>query len=389
MKPMQVSLVAALAAAVVGTGCSKNFDQYFRVRTPSSLLEPTPAPSDDGGNTQYHVVCEDQGFNQPDTQIVPSVDILFIVDTSGSMANIRAEIASNLGAFVGQLPPGTDYRVAVMLAHGSTSPHYGKLYTSPGMPRVLDSSIMTAPQISSDLQTIMLNTVADQGSAGGEEGMVALNRAIEPDRVAEGRALGFYRTNAALAIIFIADENDVCAVYPPGVIPVRNTDGSEAVARARDCPGTPPSISAAGLVAKVREFQGTRPFTINGVIYNDLATVPTGAEKEYGYGYVDVIRTANGVSIDLARPPYSSGLAAMGSLVTTQLNLITDVKITYRDMDTTTLRVKVDGRPAVFDWQEALWSVHLVEPGVSRSRVDINYCRNVRGGTKPREDKKS
>lgn len=374
MNHMQRFLLVALALAALGAGCSKSFDEYFRAtRAGGSLTDPDPDPSNSPG--QSHVECTNQNFTQPAAQIVHSVDVLFIVDTSGSMANIRADIASNLGSFVRQLPDGTDYRVGVMLAHGSTSPHYGKLFAPTGIPPVLNSVTQTKEQIASDLHDIMVGTVADSGSAGGEEGMVALNHAVDPVSVTAMRAQGFLRETAALAIIFIADENDVCAIYPSGVTPVPNGDGSEEIARKRDCGG----VTAESVVAKVRAFQGTRPTTFNGVIYNNLATAGQGSEKEYGYGYVDIIRVANGVSIDLGSPPFATGLAAIGSLVTTQLNLVTDIHIIHPDMVPSTLRVKVDGLTVPFDWQPTIWSVHLIpnNTGHALSLVEINYCRGI------------
>src|SRR5205823_6261736 len=76
--------------------------------------------------------CFNERFVQPEAQVSRSIDILFVMDTSGSMSDNRAKLADGISSFVAELPAGVDYRVAVMLAHGSKSSWSGKLFKYSG-----------------------------------------------------------------------------------------------------------------------------------------------------------------------------------------------------------------------------------------------------------------
>lgn len=80
-----------------------------------------------------------------DTFVVASnptgkVDVLFVVQTSDSIAPQRQQIASELQAFVQTLPPTADFNIAVMLSHGSNSSLSGRLYRANSEPIVLKST---------------------------------------------------------------------------------------------------------------------------------------------------------------------------------------------------------------------------------------------------------
>lgn len=367
----------ALALLLAG-GCNKDFSEYFRAPSSDSLkdgppLGRPPAPSPSPSPSSSACPLNTQSFRQPETSTVSRVDLLVVTDSSSSIATERGRIADELRSFVGAIPAGIDLRVAVMLAHGSTSSHAGKLYTSGGRPQVLNPATSSLTQVSSDLRYILTHTAEDSGTDGGEAGLWALNRSLETDRVTEIRGQGFYRTDAALAVVFVSDENDICAVYPDGVTPVPDPQGNEARGRTRDCGG----ITAAGVYNRARAFLGTgesaRPLSISGIIYNNLATVPSGGENEIGYGYTDIIRLANGVSVDMASPNYAVGLGQIGAHVSTSLNLIVDVTLPA-NVRASSIRVKVDDVASTFTYNSSTRILHLLQPGQANSLVDIDYC---------------
>mgnify|MGYP000125436851 CR=1 FL=1 len=83
--------------------------------------------------------CRSQKFNQPQALITKKVDVLFVVDSSGSLAQERREVGEGIDALIGALPVDVDYHIGVMLAHvGIWS---GQLYRfDPFTPLVLKSS---------------------------------------------------------------------------------------------------------------------------------------------------------------------------------------------------------------------------------------------------------
>lgn len=155
-------------------------------------------------------------FEQPQPVYNRSVDLLFVVDSSASLNEERKRLATDLPAFVQALAPEMDYRIAVMLAHGPSSPHSGRLYSPAGVPKVLSSKSLSASQIQSYLSRTLGQSVADVDQANGEMMMDSLMRSLESGRYAELQAQGFYREGAALSIVFVTDENDIC--YPPELL---------------------------------------------------------------------------------------------------------------------------------------------------------------------------
>jgi hypothetical protein len=342
-----------------------------------------------GNSSSANGACYVDTFYQPAEQILHSVDILFIADTSGSMAPKRVKVAEALYAFAGALPAGTDYRIGVILAHGSNDPNSGRLYTSSaGIPKVLDSSSMSQLTIQNNLKQIMLDA-PDYNNEQGEMGSYALTKALSASRLAESRSLGFFRTDAALAVVTISDENDICAVYPnpipseftltgqaypamPGMV------GSEYSIRQRDCAG---GISSASVVNAIKAVQGTRPFVIGGVIHTDLNYYQAGTQDNYGWGYAQTIADQHGVQVDISSGDYSSGLSSLGALTTTKIQLLSEFELGHQNVLVSSIQATVDGAPAQFEYNAAQNEVHLFDLGNPRSRVDVQYCLNTATAT--------
>jgi hypothetical protein len=349
--------------------------------------EFTPIPNNSGAPDQTVVLtpgpnnteCAEETFTQPDSNYFNKVDVLFVTDTSGSLDPERALVASGISNFVSRLPDGTDLQVAVMLAHGSTSNHSGKLFRKSSEPTVLKSSELSITSIKSHLHSKLTgytldwydpNSTVDWGSDGGEQGLFSLNKALEPARLASIRSQhGFFRTDAALAVIFVSDENDICAQYPAGVTPVPDPPGYEQDSYNRDCSG----ITVSGVYSKIRSTQGLNPFLIGGVMYTNPATVPPEGENEYGYGYMDLINMSEGLAVDIGSN-IASGLAAIGSLVSEKLDIIKDFPLAYTNFQLSTLGVKVDDVSKPFTYKSLTNTVRVEDAGGPRSKVLINYC---------------
>lgn len=339
--------------------------------------------------------CFNERFVQPEGEITRKIDLLFVTDTSGSLDYERRAIADGIDAFVGALPAEVDYRIGVMGAHGSRSAHSGRLYKHGPDPHVLDSMQMGLSEIRSKLRTKLMGVPSDRHSDGGEMGLYAITRAMDHGPMTSSRAKGFFREDAALAVVFIADENDICASFPEGVTPVPDPEGGEASARARDCTRRAPAwfedgvqvsgaydetITPESVLVKLRKLQGWkdgkagRPLLVAGIVYNRAETVPADGENELGYGYLDLIRLANGVSVDLAEGHYNEGLSTIGSLATVKLNAVTEFTLARPEIDPATIQVQVDGQAVEFTYLPEPNEVQLSYAGGSRSVVDINYC---------------
>lgn len=281
-------------------------------------------------------------FTQPPLNYNGKVDILFVIDTSGSLDNERGQIADNIDLFISQLPAQSDYNIAVLLAHSTLSSYSGKLYKKPNQNRyVLESSQMSISSIRSDLRVKITDTdrvqntsdlPSDSASDGGEEGLAALNNLLTPENIQLAQSRNFLRSDAALAVVFVSDENDICAIYPSGVTRVpdaQHTNGIEAelFAKDRDCT----NVTATSVFTKLRALKMNLPLRVTGVIYTNPETTPLSGENEVGYGYTDIINLSQGLAVDIGGN-IALGLASIGQLVTNSMMLLTEFNLIQSDI---------------------------------------------------------
>jgi hypothetical protein len=307
--------------------------------------------------------CFQDTFEVPANPNLKPVDILFVLETSASMMDIRQSITNGINGFVNDLPANTDFNIAVMLSHGSTSMLSGKLYRAEAEPIVLKTSELSKADIQIYLTTKLMQAPAHADSGGGEEGVFSLfNGITNTTLLADSQAAGFFRANAALGVVFIADRRDICAVVPVGVPP--ETDPTKVAARIRDCEG----LTAAGLANRLTLLKGMQPLQVSGIIYADN---PAPAGKELGYGYSDVIALKPGQAIDIANDNIAAGLAPlaeMSGFVNGQ-NVFTP---SHSNIDPATLKVTVNGQEVPFTYNgEQVTITVSVTPG---STVMISYC---------------
>jgi hypothetical protein len=387
-KPILVS--GAIAACLLSTGCEVSDSAKQAIH--ESLMEapsPTPTLTDipPTAGSSSTPACYTDRYQQPAEQILHSVDILFIADTSGSMQPERAKVADALYAFVGALPAGTDYRIGVILAHGSNDPNSGRLYTySNSVPKVLNSSTQSAATIQSTLKEIML-AAPDYGSEEGEMGSYALLKALSPARLSESRALGFFRQDAALAIVTISDENDICAIYP-NPLPADFTltgslypsmpgmTSSEKSIRQRDCKN---GISSNEVINAIKTVQGERPFVLGAVVHPQVNFKNSGGNDSYGWGYVQTVDQNHGVIVDIRDASFTSGLSKIGYLTTTKITLLSEFTLTRENVNPESIEVLVDRNLTQFDYNADQNEVHLFDLGHALSEIDVNYCLKAVG----------
>ncbi len=144
-------------------------------------------------NTSYEQTFTQEYFDE--------VDVLWVVDNSCSMGEELQQVRDNFASFVGEFVNlGLDYHLAVVTTDMDNPTHSGRI----------QGSVVTPA--SSDPETEFL-TYIDQGSSGSgsERGFDATQAALtEP--LLSGANAGFFRDDAALAVIVVSDENDQSGV---------------------------------------------------------------------------------------------------------------------------------------------------------------------------------
>lgn len=154
---------------------------------PSPIASPNPIPVPDPEETQ---ACFNERYEQPAAQISRTIDLLFVMDTSGSMKDNRAKVADGISAFVSELPANVDYNVAVMLSTGSKSKWSGRLFSYGGR-TVFSSKTMAVGDISARLKDMVLHTPQDPSGEESEEGSYSLIKGLTTN-LDLNRSLGFF-----------------------------------------------------------------------------------------------------------------------------------------------------------------------------------------------------
>jgi len=333
---------------------------------------PPPAPA-----------CAIESFRQPVGELTRGVDILFVTDTSGSLKEERLGAAEGILNFVDQLPSEMNYRIGVVLAHGQKSPWFARLFKSAaGESEILESSLMSRDQIQSELRSKLTRVVLDYGTEGreskwyrnigadaGEAGLLALENFVKTDT-------SFIRKDAALAVVFLADENDICSiypgfsVYPAGKKPVPSPGDTEGWFQSQGyCDGITPDSVLGSLVSRKKDY----PLLLSGILY-DSFSVPSTGQNEYGYGYMDLIKEANGISTSIAEvDKIPQGLGLIGKLMNRKLTRVSEYRIAT--LGSRPVKVTVDGREVMYRYSPASHSVVLSDPGEQGSEVEIKVCQ--------------
>ncbi len=164
------------------------------------------------------------------------LDIVFVVDTSASLRGGKtrnggelAQIGRDIGNFVRELDKNTEYNIGVILGHGPATQHHGTLFRSnQGEPLVLkyedyaraagtngtEEQIRARIEaaITRDLEKKMMNTANESRGAQGEAILLSLYTAVTGGQNAI-KSAGLFRDDAALAVIMVTDEQDVCFDY--------------------------------------------------------------------------------------------------------------------------------------------------------------------------------
>jgi hypothetical protein len=151
------------------------------------------------------------------------IDILFVVDNSGSMGEEQTNLATNFPSFIDVIDQsGLDWHVAVTST--GVNYHY-QMEAFPGLPPIAmdvsggDNGAMLMGNscgmtrrwvqkgdVGAATQFACAATLGTDGP--GDEMPLAAMRAALEDRMADGTNAGWRRDDALLAVVFLTDEND-------------------------------------------------------------------------------------------------------------------------------------------------------------------------------------
>lgn len=152
------------------------------------------------------VINEKVSADSDNIDFTPKVDILFVVDNSGSMGTHQANLANNLSKFVQTFTAGMqiDYNVGVVSTDMSDYRHSGRLQ---GNVRYVNKS--TPNGIATMAGNIMTGTNGDWQEKSFDPVIAALSNPLIGSYNS-----GFYRQDAHIAVVFITDAEDQSNATP-------------------------------------------------------------------------------------------------------------------------------------------------------------------------------
>jgi hypothetical protein len=285
----------------------------------------------------------------------------------------------------------------VLLAHGKRSRWSGRNYYDGLLsPAVFDSKKHSPAWIRLNLSIRMNLVPSDYWSDGGEASFYSLNKALEGESLARFRQQGFFRDDAALSVIFVSDENELCYEYPTGVTPQRDFDtyrgrtlediAREENCRVTDAQGQSHWLNAQYMHQRLKAFKGAQPVSVGAIVHTKktLKNLLPRAEDEYGYGFAELVALNQGELVDIRDKDYTEGLERLGRNAAATMTIYQKFALTHTDISPSSLGVKVDHQNRTeFSWLADEGVVFVKDAGTARSLVEINYCLatpNVDGG---------
>lgn len=373
MRGLFLSLFISFFITVTFQNCAPaEFDaQYTTQSSNGSLGDPDPNNPNDPNDPNCEKDCFEESFTQPSAAEERKLDLLFVLDTSGSLYGEKTAIVNGITNYIDSLPQNTNLRMAVLLAHAKSS-YAGKLFKG-NSNAVIDFTQTSNSDAESDLRSKFNSAPEESYTDGGEVGLAALINLTSGSNLAAAKSEGFFREGAELAVIFVSDENDICAEYPQGVPPVADPQRNE-VARQKDyCGSNKDQVAAA---AHLSQTFSSKTIIASSIIYTGEHAFSQTAENEIGYGYLEFTKSFDGFLIDIAlgSAGIADGLKGLGDFTKKKLEL-KDQFLLSRPGAASDVKVYIDGVEVDFEYNDIIHGIQLkADKGQAGSEVLIEYC---------------
>ncbi len=263
------------------------------------------------------------------------VDILFVVDNSGSMGSNQANIKNNFDTFMNAFTAaGVSYQIALIT---TDSPSFvGDVITNTTVDPVTEFNNQ-------------IDSIGTRGSAM-EKGLWYAYESTTTGDASPGSSIGFQRSGARLVVVYVSDE-------PDGSDSIYGGGGSSTMA---------PSDYSASLLSLKSSSSLVVAHAISGD-YPSGCTANGGAQ--FGEGYYDVVNDLGGTFMSICASDWS------GTMDTLARDSLSQVAFALSDIPIEdTITVTVDGILST-DWTYEASSntvIFTVTPS-DGSSIDINY----------------
>lgn len=278
----------------------------------------------------------------------PPVDVLWVVDNSGSMEQEQTKLGQNFNSFIQYFTAlELDFQLAVTTTDTVDANHSGRFQ---GAPTILTP---TTPNLD---QAFLQSVAVGINGSGDEKGLEGARLALTEPNLS-GPNAGFLRENAILAVIIVSDEEDQSPLTTDQYIDF---------------------------------FKGLKGGDLNKINLSVIVgDVPSGcqspdADADAGARYHAVADALNGVKASICATDFGPVLDQLGSVIA---GLATAFPLDYTPV-VETIKVKVDGADVPYDelngwyWNSQLGGIVFAPPAVPDecSVVEISYVVEDYGG---------
>lgn len=275
------------------TSASNTDSQGDPIDTPTEPDLPPPTPS-------YSVKESFIDINEVSSK---TVDILMVIDNSGSMAFEQKNMADRFDAFIDQLQ-GLDWRVAIITTDVSKNEALrdGRLIAFDGLKgkTFVDSSMNI-----NDVKVTFANTIQrPETGSGYEQGVKATYRAIERSQSSDPVNLAnksFFRSSAALSIILVSDADET----PKGYSTIKNDPRQ--------------------LLAKIKTIWPQKSVSFHSIVVKseDNTCLSVNENESYGKTYELAASLTNGIVGTVCAEDYGQQLQVIGQTTRDAVNTLT------------------------------------------------------------------
>lgn len=306
-----VSAVPALPIDLA-PGASTSFDVGFRADAISSYAAAVEITGSFGGQAVTYIVSLTGRGDVDATQIDnfeqlgrPKVDILFVVDSSGSMFEEQQALGQNFASFI-QFAEAQrlEYQIAVTDTDVDSGGPAGRF-----LPLNSPNRIVTPQTQPSPADVFLTNVNVGTIGSAFEQGLEASYLALSSPNIFQDNA-GFLRQDAVLSVIYVSDEED----QSPNTVDFY-----------------------ANFLLSIKGFRNTNLFTASSIV----GDAPAGCSTAFDAGlrYIEVANRTGGIFQSICATDWSRSLE---ELSTTAFGFKSRFFLANQPV-ITTIRVFIDG----------------------------------------------
>ncbi|MGE0616530.1 MAG: vWA domain-containing protein [Bacteriovoracia bacterium] len=343
-----------------GLGCTQPLSAF------RSQTNGTPTPN----QNQTGALRGEDHYDVPLAQ--PKIDILFVVDNSGSMADEQAQLQATFADFIsGFLMKDLDFHVGIVTTDVTPTSQAGywsatsgafQGYQDPGPGKLLSrsNSRYLTPTTPNLVSRFAADVAVGTSGSSYEQGLQSIYETLAPERLGSGGAnAGFIRDDAMLSLVVISDE-DECIGAP-------THSGSSADSA---------QMRIDRMLARVQGVKGASAGAYRFDFALNLNQPPTGQtypSVNLLYPQIYLLAAAQLMSTPFnVASDFSDALVALGDDLSTHVDQ--QYALSFVPLDDT-LTVEIDGQPVAHDALDG----YTYLPPVNRIQLNGAALQAVRG----------